>query len=260
MSKRNQIVLLFLLIIILIGINYQFLDSKLEEAFSEYEGGVVERVIDGDTIVVNNISVRLLGINSPENKEAYYDEAKKFLENRTLEKRVRFGFGGERYDRYDRMLAYVFFGGKNVNLELIEQGLANFYFPSRHDRYYSEFVNAWEQCVESNKNLCEGSVDECADCISLEKFDYKNEIIEFFNNCNFDCEMTNWKIKDEGRKNFIFPEFVLGSRKKIKVITGDGTNTDEEMHWGGYDYVWTDSGDALFLRDDLGKLVLWERY
>jgi len=32
------------------------------------------------------------------------------------------------------------------------------------------------------------------------------------------------------------------------------------LFWKGKDYVWTSTGDTLFLRDDEGKLVLWEMY
>ena len=71
-NKRREIFLLILLIGILITMNYNFFDSLLNKR----ETAVVERVIDGDTFVVNGTSVRLLGMNSPERGEKYYLEAK----------------------------------------------------------------------------------------------------------------------------------------------------------------------------------------
>ncbi len=258
--KQKQIAILIFLILIFFTINYSFLDSLLIDFLDETETVVVERVIDGDTIVIENkTSVRLLGINSPEKAGLYYLEAKEFLEDLILDKDVKLEFGKEKYDKYNRVLAYVFVGNKNVNLELVGKGFANFYFPSGKDKYSEDFKKAWENC---DKNLCESSKDKCVDCIELKKFDYKNELVVFYNKCNFDCDLTGWEIKDEGRKKFVFPEFILEKEKNVKVIVAeeDVVDTQDEIFWRRNDYVWTDSGDTLFLRDAEGKLVLWENY
>jgi len=253
---KKNVVVLIILIVLLFVINYSFLDSLLVDFFDEGEFVVVERVIDGDTVVVEGISVRLLGINSPEKGEQYYDEAREFLEEAVINKKVMLKFGKEKKDLYNRTLAYVFVGGKNINLELVRRGFANFYFPSGKDVYYEDFKEAWEECVE---NLCEMSEN---DCIELGEFDYKEEVVVFRNDCEFDCDLTGWEIKDEGRKKFVFPRFVLEEGESVRVIvSGNNTsNNRNELFWIRNDYVWTDSGDTLFLRDGEGKLVLWESY
>jgi len=116
---KKGLVILISLILVLFVVNYSFLDSLLINFFDEDEVVIVGRVIDGDTIVIENISVRLLGINSPERGEPYYEKAKEFLEERILNKTVRLKFGKEKYDKYDRLLVYVFVDGENVNLELV---------------------------------------------------------------------------------------------------------------------------------------------
>ncbi len=254
-KRTKQKLLLFFLIILLFAIDYPFLDKALKNWIIDYEIGVVERVIDGDTIVINETSVRLLGINSPERGENYYDEAKSVLENLTLYKLVKLKKG-----KRDRSLRYLFVDGKNVNLEMVENGFANFYFPSGKDVYYNEFKKAWTECVGENKNLCEKSDGVCSECIILKDFDYENEIISFYNICGFDCELTGWEIKDEGRKNFILGKFVLESEKEIRIIVGEGQENDKNLFWKGEDYVWTKTGDTLFLRDNKGGLVLWRSY
>src|SRR3989344_5970003 len=111
-SRKKQIQLLFLLILILFAINYNFIDRTLENFLETKETAFVSRVIDGDTIEVligeKKESVRLLGINTPERGEVLYEEAKKFLEELSLNKSVRLEFGRDKYDRYNRTLAYVF--------------------------------------------------------------------------------------------------------------------------------------------------------
>lgn len=256
-EKLRLVFILIILIFMLFLINYQFLDSLIIKNFNERKTIFVDRVIDGDTIVFNKTSIRLLGINSPEKGEEYSSEATKFLRNLVLNKSVELEFGKDKYDRYKRILAYLFIDNKNINLRLVEKGFANFYFPSEKDKYYSEFKEAWENCKE---NLCEKSKHKCSECIELEELNYKDQIVILRNSCSFNCELTNWKIKDEGRKNFIFPKFILESHKEVKIIVLNGINTQSTLFWTGKDYVWTSSGDTLFLRDNDNRLVLWENY
>ena len=219
---------------ILFAINYRFLDNLTIDLLDESESGIVERVIDGDTIVVNGNSVRLLGINCPEKNENYYEESKKYLEERVLGKKIELRFGRERYDKYDRVLAYAFLNEENINLDLIVNGFANFYFPSGRDNYYNMFRNAWIDCINKNINLCESSTYSCKKCIEI----ISRSAIK--NNCAFDCNISNWEIKGEGRQKFIFYNAVLESSRE--------TFFDLELN----------PQDTLFLRDEFGKLVSWK--
>ncbi|MEK6898365.1 MAG: thermonuclease family protein, partial [Nanoarchaeota archaeon] len=256
-GKQKQIFLLIIFILALASINYNFLDEKLTGFLTEsyYEVVHVDRVIDGDTIVANNGSIRLLGINTPERGEKYHEEAKKFLEKEIFKKSVELKFGKDKKDLYGRTLAYVFLGNENINLNQIKNGFANFYFPSGKDEYYNDFKNAWEKCIEENRNLCEKSENKCSECIELKEFDYKNQKVVFYNKCDFSCDLTKWEIKDEGRKKFVFPLFILDENSDVSIIVGNGTNSNNELFWTNQDYVWTRTGDTLFLRDEKGKLV-----
>ena len=263
MNKQQCFILVFLVFLILI-INYNTIDSTLIRIFDEeikiVDKGVVERIIDGDTIVINDSSIRLLGINCPEKNTFYYSEAKEFLEEWIFEKEVELGYDKNKYDRYQRILAYVFINGKNINLEIVENGYANFYFPNGKTKLYWDFVNAWKNCIKENKNLCEKSENICADCIILKEFDYWKDSVSFYNKCDFDCDLSNWEIKDEGRKTFVFENFVLKKKKSVKINVEKGEDNENVLFWTGEDYVWTKTGDALFLRDGEGRLVLWKNY
>ncbi len=86
---------------------------------------VVTKVIDGDTIVVNGgRSVRLLDMDTAETGEDCYSEAKQRLEELILNQEVYLEAGRENSDRYGRLLRYVFLDEQNVNLVLVEEGLA----------------------------------------------------------------------------------------------------------------------------------------
>ena len=259
LTKKESFILISL-IIFLIAINYSWLDSLVVKSFSDDEFVKIDRVIDGDTVEVNGISIRLLGINTPEKKEKYYQEAKDFLSEEILNKTARIEYGKDKTDRYNRTLGYLFLESENVNLKQVENGFANYYFPSGKDIYYDDFKKAWETCVENNKNLCEKSKNVCAECIELKELNYDSQEAIFYNSCNYNCNLNNWKIKDEGRKIFIFPNFNLNSGKEIVVKVGEGKDNKDVLFWKGEDYIWTKTGDTLFLRDSEGKLVLWEGY
>lgn len=265
MFKKLLISSLIISSIILLTANYSYLDKKLTGFVTSTpsEKFTVERVIDGDTIVLNDSQhVRMLGINTPEKKEKYYSEAKQFtsqLENKTIALR----YGKEKKDLYNRTLAYVYVEEENFNKKLVEKGFANFYFPSGKDRYFNEFYLAWENCLKANKNLCEKSSQKEAECVKLNSLEYETQTATFENACDYSFSVDGWQIKDEGRKEFVLPNFVVKPKSKFSVIISKDENvqnSEDKIFWKRKDYVWTKSGDTLFLRDNYGKLVLWYNY
>ena len=106
----------------------------------------VERVVDGDTIVVEGVGrVRLIGVDTPETVstrrpvEFFGREASAFTKRLLEGRRVRLEYDWERTDRYGRTLAYVHLAdGTLANAEIIRQGYGHAYtrFPFRYlDRF-----------------------------------------------------------------------------------------------------------------------------
>jgi micrococcal nuclease len=94
----------------------------------------VERVIDGDTIVLTTgMHVRLIQIDSPElsSGECYATAARSTLARLLpVGTRVRLELDPrlDHVDRYGRTLAYVRKGAENVNLALVARGAASVWF------------------------------------------------------------------------------------------------------------------------------------
>jgi len=96
----------------------------------------VTGVYDGDSLTATGhdikIKVRLVGIDAPELKrgkhkpgQPFSQRAKKFLVRLVLNKQVFIkGYG---LDYHNRILAVVYVGRKNINLEMIKAGLAEAY-------------------------------------------------------------------------------------------------------------------------------------
>ena len=125
---------------------------------------------------------------------------------------------------------------------------------------YTTLFRSWESCIEKKENLCEVSNSKCSICIELENFNYKNQEVVLYNRCAFECNLNNWYVKDEGRKKYIFDNFILDGKKNLSLKVGKGRDSKEILFWEGKNYVWTSSGDTLFLRDEENKLVLWKNY
>jgi hypothetical protein len=237
--------LLIILVLVIVFVNYHSIDSILVRAFTERDFGVVDRVVDGDTLVFNGEKVRLLGINTPEKGEKYYSEAKEYLEQ-INGSRVYLEYGSDKKDRYGRILAYVFYEGRNINEELIDQGLANPYFPSGKDKYYSLFFDDWKNCLIEGKNLCSSKIDDCL------SFDWKPKEDSFVieETCGKNFDLSGWSVKDEGRKKYVFSDYELEAYGQVELNSTDFLK----------DYVWTYSGDSIFVRDSSGKLVFFDYY
>ena len=121
----------------------------------------VERVVDGDTLIVHidgvRTRVRLIGINTPESvaedasrntEEGVIasDFVKELIDETGYE--VWLEYDNEIYDQYDRTLAYVYidYDGEIVMLEriILEEGLAEAVVYGTNDRYYEEFCELEE--------------------------------------------------------------------------------------------------------------------
>ena len=108
-----------------------FLVSSLSVGLAEKDVHKVARVIDGDTIELENGErVRYIGIDTPETKhpskpvEYYRKEADSANQSLVEGKGVRLEFDIQERDQYGRLLAYVYVDDIFVNAWLVENGYA----------------------------------------------------------------------------------------------------------------------------------------
>ena len=129
---------------------------SIEELVVEREEGFVTKVIDGDTIVINGESVRLLSMDTAERGEPCYSEAKKRLETLVLNKEVLLEKEGRDRDQYKRLLRHVFIQQNgtiiHVNLLLVQEGLATARF--YEDEKYRKEILAAEKHARENSIGC----------------------------------------------------------------------------------------------------------
>jgi len=112
---------LFVLTLLIFVIHaFSFVDGQAGVLISRK----VQRVIDGDTIVITGGDrVRLLGIDAPERGDPVFDQATGRLKELTASEPVNLEVCEER-DIYGRILATVKIGRININSVLLSEGLA----------------------------------------------------------------------------------------------------------------------------------------
>ena len=93
--------------------------------------GTVTEIIDGDTIDINNVRIRLSMVNTPERGEAGYNEATQITNsvcpvggNALVDEN-----DGQKEGSYDRLIGVVYCNGstESLNQVLLEQGKAIVY-------------------------------------------------------------------------------------------------------------------------------------
>jgi micrococcal nuclease len=121
----------------------------------------VQRTVDGDTVLLTTGErVRYIGIDTPELHhprkplQPYAREAKQFNRNLVEGKTVRLEFDVQRYDRYRRLLAYVYLtDGTFVNAQLIRQGYAQILTIPPNVKYSELFLKYQQEARENNRGL-----------------------------------------------------------------------------------------------------------
>lgn len=140
-------------------------EKKIEESVRETYPFV--SVVDGDTIkiLVNNekTSVRLIGVDTPEKystrygyAECFGEEASAYLNNlmkwvETVE--IEFDDTQGTYDKYGRILGYLFVNGENYNQKMIADGYAREYTYNTPYKYQKEFKQAQKDAQLANYGL-----------------------------------------------------------------------------------------------------------
>lgn len=116
----------------------------------------VEEIIDGDTFVIQGgYRVRILGIDAPEKGDPFWENSKKELQRIILNKMVRLEYDIRKYDKYNRILAYVFVGGEFVNQRLVEEGLAWVYVIPPNFKYSHRLIVSQERAKRLRKGIWE---------------------------------------------------------------------------------------------------------
>ncbi len=106
---------------------------------------IISKVIDGDTVELKGgDKLRLLGIDTPEKNQLYYDSAKALLSRNVLGKESEIKFAVRRRDKYGRLLGFLYVDSIFINQMMIDSGMANLYLFKDNDLNSEEFKKMFD--------------------------------------------------------------------------------------------------------------------
>jgi len=221
------------IIIIILLITSGIFYYHITDAKSTVETHYVTRVIDGDTIEIETgQSVRLKGINTPEKSMPQHQEAKELLEKLILNKTIQIENYGN--DKYGRMLGQIFLDSQNINVKILQEGLATLYY-YEHDKHYEKLKQAEEFARLNERGLWKKSPNEyCIEIIELEVEEPELLILE--NKCNKHFNIT---IKDDA--THIYKEIIEPKSQFKKEFS----------------HIWNTDGDSIYIYDSEGLLSFY---
>jgi endonuclease YncB( thermonuclease family) len=122
----------------------------------------ITRISDGDTVQAvtpegTKLKVRLYGIDAPETPkgkipgEPFGNDSRIYLASLVSQKSVR--VENREIDRYRRMVAILWLGERNVNLEMIAAGMAEAYGEYLKPPYSIPFLQAEQAAMAQGKGI-----------------------------------------------------------------------------------------------------------
>ncbi|MEX0937665.1 MAG: thermonuclease family protein [Pirellulales bacterium] len=164
--RRPTVSTAVVLLIVLLAILRAWQEAQQAPAPAALSEGMhtVERVVDGDTLLLTNKArVRLQGVDTPETVqpnhpvEPWGPESSDFTREFIGDGSVRLRFDLERKDRYGRFLAYVYKGERMLNEELLRAGLARARLEYRYsDTMKRRFREAEQEARDARRGIWSG--------------------------------------------------------------------------------------------------------
>lgn len=157
-KKKHQYLLCLLIISIGVFFFFKLLFNSYFTDLNDLETYTVDKVVDGDTIKLNNgVTVRLIGIDAPES--VHPDNSKnvpagtissEFLRDFIEGKDIQIEYDQERTDKYGRTLAYAYYNGVLIEETILSKGMAKTMFIEPNTRYKNKLRQV-EQEAKDNK-------------------------------------------------------------------------------------------------------------
>lgn len=224
----------------------------------------VSRVVDGDTLVLDNgQTVRLLGIDTPERGQKHWLEAKALLESKVMNRTIKLEKDVEDKDKYNRLLRWIFSSDELVNLALVQAGYAKTLFYA--DVKYRDALLAAEATAKARGLRIWSDVGYADVCIGLYHLQYNapgddnenlnGESVELRNACTHSMDLTRWTAQDNSTKAYTFPSFTLQAKSIVTLHTGSGIDNATDLFWGLSAPLWNNNGDRLIVADAKGNLM-----
>jgi len=90
---------------------------------------------------------------------------------------------------------------------------------------------------------------------SPEKENLNDEWVEITNQGDEDINLEGWALSDQQNHTYTFQDFILLAGSSVKVHTGMGDDTEEDVYSNKSTSIWNNDGDIATLTDAEGNVV-----
>jgi hypothetical protein len=90
---------------------------------------------------------------------------------------------------------------------------------------------------------------------SPEKENLDEEWVEISNLGSSDVSLAGWTLQDAQNHTYAFLDFNLTASGVVKIRTGMGNDTAEDLFWNRSSSIWNNDGDVATLKDASGNMV-----
>jgi len=122
-------------------------------------------ILDGDTIEINGVTIRLYGIDAPENGQVCTTrQGKKYNCGKAAEKGLAalihsdVSCTGENYDQYDRLIAICYSNNREINKQMVLSGWALAYV-----KYSTDYIEFERTAQREKRGIWAGKFESPAD-------------------------------------------------------------------------------------------------
>ncbi len=152
------------LCLILVNIFFIFNISFASEIFG------VAKVVDGDTIKINGMKIRLFGVDAPEKNQickknwlsiSFFTLSKKYYCGKVATKKLKKFISNRKVkcisnktDKYNRLIAICYVRNKDINMWLVRNGFAVSY-----KKYSSKYLHQEKMAQKEKIGLWQGKFD-----------------------------------------------------------------------------------------------------
>jgi micrococcal nuclease len=234
-------------------------------------------VADGDTFDATGpegrVTVRLLGINTPEHGECGFTEARDEL-RRLLERApLTLIQDQSARDSFGRLLRYVENAdGVDAGAAMVDAGraISRRYWPdtARNDHYDALEAaardagrGAWSEC-DAPAAGAEVSIELHADAAGPDNENLNDEWVRLTNTSPVALDLEGWVVADSTASNrYALHGVMLDPGASVTLYTGCGEDAPGVRYWctDGYP-IWNNDGDTVFVRDPSGATVAFSDY
>lgn len=199
------------------------------------------------------VDVRLLDVNAPESDECFHRESLNYMTERLKGRTVTLDTDQD-VDQFGRVLAYVWDQNQNVNLDMVQRGLAIATTPDTGVGFLIEEEEAFAAGIGlwAHDACGSGPIPN----VRVLAVDQYGETVVIRNDETTTVDLSQWTIRDESSRH----RYSISRGTELEPGASLTIRSDDPEWDPGSGPIWNNDGDMALLLDASGRVVDRWRY